>query len=104
MSHVTGGGLPGNLPRVLPEGLGVRVARAWPRPAVFEFLAKSGPIDEAEMLRTFNCGVGFAVVVVATDADRAREALRGAGESPFDLGVIVPIAPSTPFEERVVFS
>jgi phosphoribosylformylglycinamidine cyclo-ligase len=103
MSHITGGGLPGNLPRVLPDGLGVRVGRKWPRPAVFDFLAKTGPVEESEMLRTFNCGVGFVIVIAPGDAARASEALRAAGEAPFELGTVVRLPATTPFEERVVF-
>jgi phosphoribosylformylglycinamidine cyclo-ligase len=102
MSHITGGGLPGNLPRVLPEGLGVRVGRRWSRPAVFDWLANAGPVDDAEVLRTFNAGVGFVFVVAADDAARAEGALRAAGEAPFELGAVVRVASDTPFEARVI--
>jgi phosphoribosylformylglycinamidine cyclo-ligase len=104
MSHITGGGLPGNLPRVLPDGLGVRVARGWRRPAVFDWLAATGPVDDAEMLRTFNCGIGFVFVLAATDVAAANVALRAAGETPFELGTVVRVADGTPFEERVVLA
>jgi phosphoribosylformylglycinamidine cyclo-ligase len=103
MSHVTGGGLPGNLPRVLPEGLGVRISRAWPRPPIFSLLARLGPVEEAELLRAFNCGVGFVFVVPASDLVRASAALHAAGEEPFELGAVVRVPPETPFESRVIF-
>jgi phosphoribosylformylglycinamidine cyclo-ligase len=103
MSHITGGGLPGNLPRVLPEGLGVRVDAAWERPALFDVIARGGPVAETEMQRTFNLGVGFVVVVPAAEEARAIEVLRGAGEKPFVLGPVVDVPSTTPFEERVVW-
>lgn len=71
MAHITGGGLPENLPRVLPEGIGAKVdLSAWERPAVFEWLQKAGGIAERELLRTFNCGIGMVLVVSAHEADR----------------------------------
>jgi phosphoribosylformylglycinamidine cyclo-ligase len=103
MSHITGGGLPGNLPRVLPEGLGVVVERAWPRPAIFDLVAQGGPVAESEMRRTFNLGVGYVIVVPASDEARATEALRAAGEAPFVLGRVDAVPPGTDFEARVVF-
>ncbi|MEX1162153.1 MAG: phosphoribosylformylglycinamidine cyclo-ligase [Nitriliruptor sp.] len=73
LCHVTGGGLPGNLPRVLPEGLGVTVdTSTWSWPAVFTWLAEHGPVAEDEMWRTFNCGVGMTAIV---PADRAVDAV-----------------------------
>jgi phosphoribosylformylglycinamidine cyclo-ligase len=103
MSHITGGGLPGNLPRVLPEGLGVRVDAAWERPPLFDIIARGGPVTETEMQRTFNLGVGFVVIVPAAEEAKAIEALRGGGERPFVLGPVVAVAAETPFEERVVW-
>jgi len=64
MAHITGGGLPGNLPRVLPEGLTVRVKRnSWEAPGVFKLIAAKGPVDSIEMMRVFNMGVGFVMIV-----------------------------------------
>jgi phosphoribosylformylglycinamidine cyclo-ligase len=103
MSHITGGGLPGNLPRVLPDGLGVKIQGEWPRPAIFDLIARGGPVDELEMRRTFNLGVGFVVVVSERDADRTLSALRTLGESPRVLGEVVPVSDSVPFEDRVVW-
>ncbi|MBY0336024.1 MAG: phosphoribosylformylglycinamidine cyclo-ligase [Acetobacteraceae bacterium] len=88
-AHITGGGLPGNLPRVLPEGCGaVLQAGAWAVPAVFPWLARAGNVAEDEMLRVFNCGVGMAVVVAAEDADAAMVALAAAGEPAAPIGRI----------------
>jgi phosphoribosylformylglycinamidine cyclo-ligase len=101
MSHITGGGLPGNAPRVLPEGLGLRLERAWQRPAVFDLMQRGASIDEAEMRRTFNLGVGFLFVVAPADAERATSLLRGLGESPIALGRVVRVPADRPFEERV---
>jgi phosphoribosylformylglycinamidine cyclo-ligase len=101
MSHITGGGLPGNLPRVLPDGLGVRIEGKWRRPPIFDLVARGGPVDEHEMRRTFNVGVGFVVLVPASEVEAATAALVAAGEKPFVLGPVVEVSASTPFEERV---
>jgi phosphoribosylformylglycinamidine cyclo-ligase len=100
MSHITGGGIPGNLPRVLPEGLGVRISASWPRPAIFDRLERRG-ITPAEMRRTFNAGVGFVFVVAKADSARAIDALGRAGEKPFVLGEVVSVPMDRAFEERV---
>src|ERR1700722_19027182 len=89
MCHVTGGGLPGNVPRVLPEGLGLRLETAWKRPAVLDLIQQGAGVAESEMRRTFNLGVGFVFVVPASDAARASEVLRGLDESPIALGRVV---------------
>ncbi|MEX2502679.1 MAG: phosphoribosylformylglycinamidine cyclo-ligase [Trueperaceae bacterium] len=73
MAHVTGGGLPGNLPRVLPDGLGAVVDGAWEEPAIFGRLRDAGRIEEQEMRRVFNLGVGFVLAVAPDDVARARE-------------------------------
>lgn len=83
-AHITGGGLPGNLPRVLPPGYGFRLQGPWKMPEIFSFLAKTANVAPEEMLRVFNCGVGMCLVV--TDADAAIAALRAEGEEPFLLG------------------
>jgi phosphoribosylformylglycinamidine cyclo-ligase len=89
LCHVTGGGLPGNLPRVLPDGLGARVdPSSAPRPAIFDLIAREGGVEEAEMRRTFNLGVGLVVAVPESDAQGVRAALEEAGEAPFELGRI----------------
>jgi phosphoribosylformylglycinamidine cyclo-ligase len=86
-AHITGGGLPGNLPRVLPEGLiAVLDAARWPVPAVFSWLARTGGVPAEEMLRVFNCGIGMAVVV--RDAEAASALLREHGETVWPIGHI----------------
>ena len=85
-AHITGGGLPGNLPRVLPDGLTAVLQPSWPVPPVFGWLARTGGIDGAEMLRVFNCGIGMALIV--TDADAAIALLQQAGETAFRLGTL----------------
>jgi phosphoribosylformylglycinamidine cyclo-ligase len=101
MCHVTGSGLPGNLPRVLPERLGVRIETSWRRPPIFDVIRRGGDIDEREMRNTFNLGIGFVFVVAERDATRATEALRAMGEAPIALGRVVPVPADRPFEERV---
>jgi phosphoribosylformylglycinamidine cyclo-ligase len=85
-AHITGGGLPGNLPRALPAACGARLEAPWPMPAIFPFLAKAGPVEPAEMLRVFNCGVGMTLIV--SDAAAATALLREAGEAPFRIGTV----------------
>ncbi len=89
LSHITGGGLLENLPRVLPEHLTARVdASAWQRPAVFDWLQRQGNVAEREMYRVLNCGIGMVVVVPAGQADAAAQHLVDAGESVVRLGAI----------------
>lgn len=88
LCHVTGGGLPGNLPRVLPAGTRAKI-RLPEIPALFQVIAKGGPVEPAEMLRTFNMGIGLVVVVEDKLADVARRTLIEQGESVHDLGQIV---------------
>ncbi|MDC0679260.1 MULTISPECIES: phosphoribosylformylglycinamidine cyclo-ligase [Sorangium] len=103
LSHITGGGLPGNLPRVLPDGLGARLdLGSYQRPAVFQVLQRGGPVEEAEMRRTFNLGVGLVAVVEKGAADRAIEALAKSGEQAWVLGEVLSVG-DVPFEERVLF-
>jgi phosphoribosylformylglycinamidine cyclo-ligase len=83
-AHITGGGLPGNLPRALPAGCGAKLQAPWAMPEVFKFLAKTGNVAAAEMLRVFNCGVGMTLIVA--DAPAAMALLNAAGEAPFLLG------------------
>ena len=86
-AHITGGGLPGNLPRVLPDGTSaVLDGAAWPLPPVFRWLAQTGGVSADEMLRVFNCGIGMALVV--SDPAAAVELLRGHGEDALVIGRI----------------
>ncbi len=87
LAHITGGGLSENLPRVLPEGLGAQVdLGAWELPEVFKWLAATGGMAEAEMLKTFNCGIGMILVVDAGRAAALKALLQEAGEAVFELG------------------
>ncbi|GGB43208.1 phosphoribosylformylglycinamidine cyclo-ligase [Roseibium aquae] len=89
LAHITGGGLPENLPRVLPKDKGARIDLGSIRvPDVFKWLARTGGVEPFEMLRTFNCGIGMAVVVAADSADAVAAALTEAGESVMVLGQI----------------
>jgi phosphoribosylformylglycinamidine cyclo-ligase len=89
MAHITGGGLPGNLPRTL-GGLGARLyASCWEEPPVFALIRTSANVPEAEMRRVFNLGVGFCAVVPESDVDLALEALRGAGYGSWRIGEVV---------------
>lgn len=85
-AHITGGGLPGNLPRVLPDDTAAALTANWPVPPVFNWLARTGRVEATEMLRVFNCGVGMAVVVA--DADAAIAVLEKAGETVSRIGRI----------------
>src|SRR5947199_189884 len=90
MAHVTGGGLPGNLPRVLPEGCRARISRtAWTPPPVFATLQHAGGVADTEMFRAFNMGIGYVIVLPPKDVDRATDVLRDAGETVLRLGEIV---------------
>ena len=89
LAHITGGGFLENLPRVIPAGLGVELdGITWPVPEVFRWLSDFGGIMPLEMVRTFNCGVGMAVVVDPQQAGAVREAFEAAGETVFGIGHI----------------
>jgi len=88
-AHITGGGLPGNLPRVLPpEHRAVLSQRAWPVPAVFQRIQEAGNVAAGEMLRTFNMGIGMCAVVARDDAARALKLLQSRGQPAFEIGAI----------------
>jgi len=89
-AHITGGGLPGNLPRVLPEGTAARLdPSAWTVPPVFGWLARTGKVAAEEMLRVFNCGIGMALVVGSAVAGEVEAQLTAAGERVFRIGEII---------------
>ncbi len=91
MAHITGGGLSENIPRVLPGDVAAEIdLGSWTMPPVFGWLASQGRIDQAEMLRTFNCGIGMVIVVEAARAGEVTAALVAAGEAPVTIGRIVP--------------
>jgi phosphoribosylformylglycinamidine cyclo-ligase len=90
LAHITGGGFPDNIPRILPDKLGVHLdLGAIPVPPVFGWLARAGKVAEAEMLRTFNCGIGMIVITASNQAEAVMGALREAGEAPVALGEVV---------------
>jgi phosphoribosylformylglycinamidine cyclo-ligase len=104
LCHVTGGGISANLPRVLPDDLGARVdLKSYTRPPIFEVLARGGPVQEEEMRRVFNLGVGLIAVVDRAGVDHAIEVFSAAGERAWVLGEVVPVPAGTKFEDRVSF-
>jgi phosphoribosylformylglycinamidine cyclo-ligase len=94
LAHITGGGFPDNIPRVLPDGVGARIdISKVPVLPVFKWLAAAGSVAESEMLRTFNCGIGMIVVVARKDADAVTSVLRREGETVVTLGELFAAAP-----------
>jgi len=90
MAHITGGGLPENLPRVLPDNANAQIdTKSWQRPAIFEWLQEHGNVEDFEMLRTFNCGIGMVVCVAAADAEKAIAVITEQGEQVVKIGEIV---------------
>jgi phosphoribosylformylglycinamidine cyclo-ligase len=97
LAHITGGGLPGNVPRCLPEGMRARLdARLWTAPSMFGWLRSVGQVPTDDMLRTFNCGIGMAVVVAPVDVDRVTASLVGQGETVTRIGIIERAPTSEP--------
>lgn len=87
MAHITGGGFIDNIPRVLPEGVGVQIdMNAWEVPYLFQLIQEKGAISTNEMFRVFNMGIGYIVVVSPEDAERATEQLQASGETVYRLG------------------
>jgi phosphoribosylformylglycinamidine cyclo-ligase len=88
-AHITGGGFPENMPRVLPKALGIALDLSKiPVPPVFGWLAQAGGVPESEMLRTFNCGLGMIVLAARNAADEVAAALARAGETPIQVGEV----------------
>jgi phosphoribosylformylglycinamidine cyclo-ligase len=101
LAHITGGGFPDNIPRVLPKGLGARLdLERVPVAPIFRWLAHVGTVAEPEMLRTFNCGIGMVAVVAAGEADAVASALVREGETVVRMGEVVAMTPDT---ARVVY-
>jgi phosphoribosylformylglycinamidine cyclo-ligase len=89
MAHITGGGFPGNVPRILPKGVRARIdPNAWPRPQIFGLLQREGRVSEDEMLRVFNCGIGMVLVVSAEQESDVLDRLRAVGERAYRIGEI----------------
>lgn len=90
-AHITGGGLPENLPRVLPDNLGAKIDRnSWKMPAVFNWLKEAGNVPEHDFLRTFNCGIGMVVVCEKEAAQEIAALLTQAGETVYTIGTLAP--------------
>jgi len=89
LSHITGGGLIENPPRILPDNTLARIdGGAWPVPPLFKWLAKSGGVEAMEMARTFNCGIGMIAIVAANDAADATAQFEAAGETVWTIGAV----------------
>ncbi|WP_276557825.1 phosphoribosylformylglycinamidine cyclo-ligase [Dethiobacter alkaliphilus] len=88
MAHITGGGLPENVPRCLPEGLGATLNQVWTVPPVFTLIQKQGDVPTEDMFRTFNMGIGFVLIVPREEAKQATDILENAGENPLTLGEV----------------
>ena len=89
-AHITGGGLTENIPRVLSDDLAAKIdVTTWTRPAVFDWIAKEGGVDEAKMRRAFNCGIGMVVVVAPDAEEKVRAALEGEGETVSRIGNVI---------------
>jgi phosphoribosylformylglycinamidine cyclo-ligase len=89
MAHITGGGLVGNVPRVLPKDCNAVIRKSsWPRPKIFPFLQKTGPVEEAEMFRVFNMGIGYVLIVAADFADSIARSLQRWGEKVNRIGTV----------------
>jgi len=90
VAHITGGGLTENIPRVLPENTCARLeSTRWPRLPIFDWLQKHGHIEQAEMHRTFNCGIGMVLIVAKADADATIATLQAGGVEAYEVGSIV---------------
>ena len=91
MAHITGGGLVGNIPRVVPKNMDVVLdGDSWPIPPIFKFLQKHGPVEEQEMYRVFNMGIGFVMIVAKDFADAIIQKLTKYGETVYKIGSIAP--------------
>ena len=91
LAHITGGGLTENIPRILPEGLGVKLdGTSWPISNLFKWLCNAGNVTPDEMARTFNCGIGMVVIVARENADAAKKLLSDSGEIVFEIGNVIP--------------
>ena len=91
LAHITGGGLLENIPRVLPEGTAAHLKKgSWPQTELFAWLQKTAGIDDIEMNRTFNNGIGMVVVIAAEEAAACAATLRGLGETVYEIGAIAP--------------
>ena len=97
LAHITGGGLVGNVPRILPKGTKAVIAKkTWPRPQIFTWLQQTGNVAEEEMFRVFNCGIGMVVCVPADKVATAKMLLKREGELAYEIGRIEASSASEP--------
>jgi len=102
MVHNTGGGFYDNMPRVLPQGCKARINKStWPVPPIFSFLAEKGGVDETEMYRTFNMGIGFMLIVEERLLNDVMQQLSALGETPYYIGDILPDGDGAPSVELI---
>ncbi len=100
LSHITGGGLLENIPRVLPTATKAQIdGNSWTLPSIFNWLKTTGHIDDNEIYRTFNCGIGMVVIVPSADAELAKTTLEACGEQVFNIGQIIASDTETPLVE-----
>lgn len=105
MAHITGGGITDNLPRVLPQGLGAEIhLNTWEAPPLFKFLHDTGNVPEDDMLRTFNMGMGFLIVVSAEQREKALDALMQACEAPQVIGRVIKGERKVHYDGRVRYA
>lgn len=89
MAHITGGGIPGNLPRIFPKGVYAEIKTgSWPVPKIFDFIEKTGNIPEDEMKKTFNMGIGYVIVIPIGEAEKSISLLKKSGYSAFIIGSV----------------
>lgn len=102
LAHITGGGITENLPRVLPQGLDAQInLRSWPCPEVFGWLQNQGNIRPAEMLKTFNCGIGMMLCIAPSDVEQAIKILQNNGEIVYSVGKIIKA--QDPINSQVIY-
>ena len=90
MAHITGGGLTGNIPRILPRGLSVKIKKnSWPTPHIFNFISKNGGVPIKEMYQVFNMGIGLVIIVSADQSDRLVQYLSRFQEKAFVIGEVI---------------
>ena len=87
MAHITGGGITENIPRIIPNGLGIDIFKeSWNMPKAFQWLQEQGDISDNDMYRIFNCGVGMILIIDESIKDKAIEDVKGQGYEAFHLG------------------
>jgi len=89
MAHITGGGIPGNLKRIIPEGISAEIEiGTWPVLPIFEYMQSKGNVDKPDMYDAFNMGIGYIIVAPANEADKMIEKINKTGESAYKIGII----------------